>query len=43
VGSEQEPPIRRFGSSHRIGCHILPEDLERTEPVIVLADQEAAD
>ena len=43
ICEEEEPPIRVFGRGHRIACHIAPEDLERMEPVIVLADQEAAD
>jgi peptide/nickel transport system ATP-binding protein len=43
ICEEQEPPIRVFGRSHKIACHIAPEDLERMEPVIVLADKEAAD
>jgi hypothetical protein len=32
-----------FGRGHRIACHIAPEDLERMEPVIVLAGKEPAD
>jgi peptide/nickel transport system ATP-binding protein len=43
ICEEQAPPIRHFGSGHRIACHIAPEDLERMEPVIVLGDKEAAD
>jgi peptide/nickel transport system ATP-binding protein len=43
ICEEQEPPIRVFGHGHRIACHIPPEDLERMEPVIVLADKAAAE
>jgi hypothetical protein len=43
IRKEQAPPIRVFGRGHRIACHIAPEDLERMEPVIVFAGQEAAD
>ncbi|HEX6114380.1 MAG TPA: ABC transporter ATP-binding protein [Geminicoccaceae bacterium] len=43
ICEEQEPPIRRFGSGHRIACHIAPEELERMEPVIVMGAKEAAD
>jgi hypothetical protein len=42
ICEEKEPPIRRFGQRHRIACHIAPEELERVDPVIVLADKEAA-
>jgi peptide/nickel transport system ATP-binding protein len=43
ICEEEEPPIRVFGRGHRIACHIAPEDLERMEPVIVLAGKEPAD
>jgi peptide/nickel transport system ATP-binding protein len=43
ICEEQEPPIRTFGRGHKIACHIAPEELERMEPVIVLAGKEAAD
>ena len=43
ICEQEAPPIRRFGSGHRIACHIAPEDLERMEPVIVMGDKEAAD
>jgi peptide/nickel transport system ATP-binding protein len=43
ICEEEEPPIRVFGRGHKIACHIAPEDLERMEPVIVLAGKEAAD
>ena len=35
--------IRVFGREYRIACHIAPEDLERMDPVIVLADQQATE
>jgi peptide/nickel transport system ATP-binding protein len=43
ICEEQEPPIRVFGRGHKIACHIAPEELERMDPVITLADKEAAD
>ena len=39
----EAPPIREFGRGHKIACHIAPEDLERMDPVIVLADRAAAE
>jgi hypothetical protein len=32
-----------FGRGYRIACHIAPEDLERMDPVIVLADKRATE
>jgi peptide/nickel transport system ATP-binding protein len=39
----EEPPIRIFGTGHRIACHIEPEELERMDPVITMGAKEAAE
>jgi peptide/nickel transport system ATP-binding protein len=39
----EAPPIREFGKGHKIACHIEPDELERMDPVIVLAERAAAE
>jgi peptide/nickel transport system ATP-binding protein len=39
----EEPPIRTFGTGHRIACHIEPDKLLRMDPVITLGAKEAAE
>jgi peptide/nickel transport system ATP-binding protein len=39
----EAPPIREFGRGHKIACHIEPDELERMDPVIVLAERAAAE
>jgi peptide/nickel transport system ATP-binding protein len=43
ICEEQEPPIRTFGTGHRIACHIEPADLERMDPVITMGARAAAE
>ncbi len=43
ICEQQEPPIRTFGSGHKIACHIEPEELLRMEPVIKLGERVAAE
>ncbi len=37
----EAPPIREFGDGHQIACHIAPDELLRTEPVIKMGAPEA--
>ncbi len=37
------PPVREFEGGHRILCHIEPEDLLKMEPVVSLAEAQAAE
>jgi peptide/nickel transport system ATP-binding protein len=43
ICEQQEPPIRIFGTGHRIACHIEPDELLRTEPVITMGAKQAAE
>jgi peptide/nickel transport system ATP-binding protein len=43
ICEQQEPPIRTFGTGHRIACHIEPDELLRTEPVITMGAKQAAE
>jgi peptide/nickel transport system ATP-binding protein len=43
ICEEQEPPIRTFGTGHRIACHIEPADLLRMDPVITMGAKVAAE
>jgi hypothetical protein len=43
ICEQQEPPIRTFGSGHRIACHIEPAELERMDPVITMGAKVAAE
>ncbi len=39
----EEPPIRVFGTGHRIACHIEPRVLAAMEPVITIPPEQAAE
>jgi peptide/nickel transport system ATP-binding protein len=42
ICDEEAPPVRTFGSGHRIACHIEPAELLAMEPVIQSAEPAAA-
>jgi len=42
ICEEEAPPIREFGPSHKIACHIDPEKLKRMEPVFKFEAEMAA-
>ena len=37
------PPVRKLTDSHEIKCHLSDEELAKMEPVIKLAENQAAE